>query len=467
MRRIDMDGDYMLRWPHDRAIIEQIISGETKRLGTYDEAKINDYIELFSAPPLTTGRNGVHSFPEQDALRVIIRVSKFEKGERPTPNLVYWTNFVEKREPDDSRGTEDNKRLILAALNKIGKGEDDFVPAKILAEATGIPPQEVDDHFAILDKDEMVECMAFTAGTVGTVVSMKAKGRFYLREVAKASRQTTPVPELRILLTWSGSASHEIALFFHTWLPAVLPGTKPWISDEDIAKGKRWFQELMEQLSKLETSIVFVTPENVKSPWVYFEVGVIAREVKRGTVYPYLVGLDGQQISSGPLGQFQWTKATKKDTWKLIKVINGEFIGQSHDEQLLESRFNEQWPALERQINHILETSVPIEDEILEVERPIEQQLSKEARQLLVEAARDKHGLLHRSEDLQGVCIMANENVIIESTDPRTKAIWNEAIDELCDLALFKVKIDEHGDGLFEPTRLGYEVADRITSQSL
>ena len=76
-----MEDKYMVRWPHHRKIVEQIISGEIKNLGTHDEAKANDYIELFSAPPFATGRNGVHGTPEPDAKRVIVRVTKFEKGE--------------------------------------------------------------------------------------------------------------------------------------------------------------------------------------------------------------------------------------------------------------------------------------------------------------------------------------------------------------------------------------------------
>jgi len=68
------------------------------------------------------------------------------------------------------------------------------------------------------------------------------------------------------ILTWSGSASHQIASFFRDWLKTVLPGIDPWISDEDIAKGKKWFPELMKQLSKTGVSITFITPANVKSP---------------------------------------------------------------------------------------------------------------------------------------------------------------------------------------------------------
>jgi hypothetical protein len=365
-----VEEDDVIRWPHHRKIIAQIISGELTKLGTSDVAKVNDFIELYSAPPLSTGRNHAHSFPEPDALRVIIRVTKFEKGEGEAPSFVHWKNFVEKSEPDPSRDGEEIERVILRALNDIGGDAGVFTPSKILAEATGIPVQGVEDHLELLAEQKKVE---YVVSSTGSAAYMKPKGRIYLKEVAMATKQSIPTPRLAILLTWSGSTSHNIATVFHTWLPSVIPGTQPWISDEDIAKGMKWFPVLMEQLSKTDFSIVFVTAENVRSPWIYFEVGGIAREVKHGIVCPYLVGVDGQQISSGPLGQFQWTEATRADTLKLIKSINNALKDQAHDEQSLKSKFKDQWPKLERQISRVLESSAQVEGEVDEVEPSIEQ----------------------------------------------------------------------------------------------
>ena len=136
---------------------------------------------------------------------------------------------------------------------------------------------------------------------------------------------------MNVLLTWSGNTSHEIATFFRTWLPKVLPGIQPWISDEDIEKGKKWFPELMSQLDKTNFSITFITPENVQSPWVYFEVGVIAAKLENAIVCPYLIGVEGKFVKDTPLGQFQWTAAKKTDTWKLIRSINRHLQDAKHE----------------------------------------------------------------------------------------------------------------------------------------
>jgi hypothetical protein len=264
LSRKEMTDDYIIRWPHHRQIIEQIISGKLKRLGSFDEAKPNDYVELFSAPPFATGQNGVHATPETDALRVIFRVSKFEKGDPTSPNFIYWDRAIEKAAPNPDRSFEADQYEILRALHDIGGDSGVFTPAEILAEATGIPLQEVKDHLELLEQEDKVRNVV-TSG--GSAAFMQPRGRFHLKEATMPTKPQTPnSPQLDILLTWSGLASHEIASFLHGWLPSVLPGIQPWISDEDIAKGKKWFPELMGQLSRANTSITVITPDNVRSP---------------------------------------------------------------------------------------------------------------------------------------------------------------------------------------------------------
>ena len=43
---------------------------------------------------------------------------------------------------------------------------------------------------------------------------------------------------MRIFISWSGAASLELARILKEWLPTVLPYANPWLSSEDIRKGK-------------------------------------------------------------------------------------------------------------------------------------------------------------------------------------------------------------------------------------
>jgi hypothetical protein len=266
------------------------------------------------------------------------------------------------------------------------------------------------------------------------------------------------------LLTWSGEASHEIASFFHTWLPLVLPGIQPWISDEDIAKGKQWFPQLMSQLSRSNISITFITPENVRSPWIYYEVGVIAAKLENGFVCPYLVGVDTRMVKDTPLGQFQWTEAGKADSWKLIRSINQYLGDKQHDERLLKGNFDNQWSKLKRQIDKIVEVLGEVQEEVTETAPSVEERLSLEARQLLLEAAQDQHGRIISVQTTGGTTIQTGGRNMIDEQTPRTLAIWRSALEELVNLGLVKA-IGYKGE-VYEVTRKGFEVADLIKRRS-
>ncbi len=156
------------------------------------------------------------------------------------------------------------------------------------------------------------------------------------------------------ILTWSGSTSHEIACFFRDWLTEVLPGIQPWISSADIATGKKWFPELMRQLSKTAVSITFVTPENVRSPWVYYEVGAVAAKLEECLICPYLVGVEPKHVRDTPLGQFQCKTADEVGTFGLIRSIN-ERLGTGRSENLLKGSFGTHWPPLKQVLDQARE----------------------------------------------------------------------------------------------------------------
>ena len=185
-----MENDFMLRWPHHREVIQQILSGEKKTLGTYVNAKPGEFVELFSSPPLATGLNGTHGFPEPNSVKVIIRVSKFEKAKHGV-DTVHWDFFTPKNEPDPTRSGEEEQYEILRALHEIGGDGGAYTPAEILAEATGIPLQHVKDHIDLLDEEDKVKS---AVSTTGSAAYMQPRGRLFLRETAMPKKKSKSMP---------------------------------------------------------------------------------------------------------------------------------------------------------------------------------------------------------------------------------------------------------------------------------
>ena len=100
------------------------------------------------------------------------------------------------------------------------------------------------------------------------------------------------------------------------WLPAVLGRqVTSFLSFADIEKGEGWFDRLLNELGKADAALLCLTPENVDSPWMHFESGMVSR-MGRGKVFTYFLGTDASQIKD-PLKQIQVTLSTESDTEKL------------------------------------------------------------------------------------------------------------------------------------------------------
>src|SRR5262249_18105070 len=158
---------------------------------------------------------------------------------------------------------------------------------------------------------------------------------------------------MKVFLSWSGDTSREIATAFHDWLPYVVQAAKPFISTADIDKGKPWSEALASELAETTCGIIFVTQENYKMPWIYFEAGAISKAVNaQSHVSPFLFNVDS---IDGPLSQFQLTKNNQEDIFKLLTSINNSLNSeQKLSEELLRRVFDHWWPELKSKLDKII-----------------------------------------------------------------------------------------------------------------
>src|SRR5260370_14606506 len=149
---------------------------------------------------------------------------------------------------------------------------------------------------------------------------------------------------MNVFISWSGATSKAMAETIRDWLKQVIQAVDSWISP-DIEKGARWSEELADKLKDARTGIICLAPDNLREPWILFEAGALSRTVKSPYVCPYLLHVESASLT-GPLAQFQATKAEKEDTRKLVHTINGALEGKLTDAQL-NVAFEKWWPDLE------------------------------------------------------------------------------------------------------------------------
>ncbi len=162
---------------------------------------------------------------------------------------------------------------------------------------------------------------------------------------------------MRIFMSWSGSRSKAIAAALTEWIQMVVQSAEPWMSDKDLAKGARSIIEIGSQLEASNVGVVCLTPENIADQWINFEAGALSKSYGGAKVWTYLYGLDYSQVT-GPLAQFQHTKAEKTDTLKLVMAIN-DATEKKMEPARLETLFDALWPKLEEKLKNIPATVRP------------------------------------------------------------------------------------------------------------
>src|SRR5690242_17131365 len=150
-----------------------------------------------------------------------------------------------------------------------------------------------------------------------------------------------------VLISWSGKQSQVVGGELFAWLKETIPGVAPWISSQSISPGSSWVQVLMGKLETTRFCIICLTPENVRSPWLYYEAGAIAAKLSDTTVTPFLFGLKGEEIASTPFAQLQWTRFEKSDMQKLIATLYAA-LSLNHDQDLIDGNYSAKFPSLKR-----------------------------------------------------------------------------------------------------------------------
>ena len=271
---------------------------------------------------------------------------------------------------------------------------------------------------------------------------------------------------MNVLLSWSKDQSKAAASAFYEWLPAVVPGIEPWMSSKDISKGREWSRELHGVLEETRICIICLTPENVRSPWIYYETGAIATNGPDVLICPYLLGISPNMLADGPLSQRQCTLATRDDTWELIKSLNINALDSKHDANLLEGNFQSQWPDFETHLHLILAIEAEDAEEFVatDADQLAGANLSSEARTMIMLVAKDKHGLLLYTSTSSGTSFQTHGHNLCHDQSPRTIAKWKAALDDLVACNILEPR--GHKNEVFALKEIGFKIADVLESDT-
>jgi hypothetical protein len=158
---------------------------------------------------------------------------------------------------------------------------------------------------------------------------------------------------VKLFISWSGPVSLKIALVLRAWIPDVIRGVEPFVSSEEIRKGKRWPLELANALEELRYGIICLTPTNTNSPWINFEAGALSKFLEDNLLVPILFGIKSVNDVPDPLRQFQATKYERSDIQKMMWTVN-ELSPAPIDRTQFDRVFATHWKELKRKIDPLV-----------------------------------------------------------------------------------------------------------------
>lgn len=143
-----------------------------------------------------------------------------------------------------------------------------------------------------------------------------------------------------------------MAKVLRDWLPEVIQELEPWVSSEDIAKGKRWSAEISGELDATGQGLICVTRTNQHEPWLNFEAGALAKSLKASQVRPVLLDVAAHDVT-GPLAEFQSTASSdEEDMFRLVESLNAVCEKPLRND-LLRKAYDRAWPDLNEQLGKV------------------------------------------------------------------------------------------------------------------
>lgn len=125
---------------------------------------------------------------------------------------------------------------------------------------------------------------------------------------------------MKVYVSWSGELARHASEVLRYCLGLAFPRLDVWVTESDIAGGLRWVDEIQSAIRTSDLAIVCVTKDSLLSPWINFELGILAASGSR--VVPWVIDLEPSELR-GPLAQYQAADSLERLIRAIAELDNG------------------------------------------------------------------------------------------------------------------------------------------------
>lgn len=197
---------------------------------------------------------------------------------------------------------------------------------------------------------------------------------------------------MRIFISWSGERSRVVAEALSRFIPIVLQRARVYLADTMLEAGADWRTAITDAIRKSNFGISCLTKDNINSPWLAYEFGVMSLALEPTHLFPLLIDLSYADLV-GPMASFQASRLEQSDMRRLLLKINRESEAPLPDEVFNES-FDIFWRKFEQ--DALYKMAAPesagrgaADSEVAETLRRLEQSL-RELNERVEKLERDK-----------------------------------------------------------------------------
>lgn len=128
-----------------------------------------------------------------------------------------------------------------------------------------------------------------------------------------------PDSDKKLFISWSKDISREIAIELEQFIETVSSDFNVFSSTKHLQKGTRLIGEIESYLENSYCGIFIVTPQNLRSEWLHYELGYLrSRGVK---TVPLLFGVSKNELSD-LFSNLTFVIFGKENFWKLLEEIH-------------------------------------------------------------------------------------------------------------------------------------------------